>query len=138
MAHKSLTDLAARNAKGKEKPYKLAVGAGLYLQVMPSGNRYWRTRGRTDVFNYIEMFYNPICQHGFAGNLAPVELSGATRRAAHEYLPKSGRSICRPCRRTRFLGSWAGWPIWMPRALTWAERAIAQQPTCTTSVATAG
>lgn len=31
MAHKSLTDMAARNAKGKEKPYKLAAGAGLYL-----------------------------------------------------------------------------------------------------------
>lgn len=41
MAAKSLTDMAARNAKGKEKPYSLAAGAGLYLQVMPNGNRYW-------------------------------------------------------------------------------------------------
>ncbi|WP_419965486.1 tyrosine-type recombinase/integrase [Stenotrophomonas geniculata] len=46
MAHKSLTDMAARNAKGKEKPYKLAAGAGLYLQVMPNGNRYWRMKYR--------------------------------------------------------------------------------------------
>ncbi|MHC2115094.1 integrase [Stenotrophomonas maltophilia] len=46
MAQKSLTDMAARNAKGKEKPYKLAVGAGLYLQVMPNGNRYWRMKYR--------------------------------------------------------------------------------------------
>lgn len=46
MAHKSLTDMAARNAKGKEKPYKLAAGLGLYLQVMPNGNRYWRMKYR--------------------------------------------------------------------------------------------
>lgn len=46
MAHKSLTDMAARNAKGKQKPYKLAAGAGLYLQVMPNGNRYWRMKYR--------------------------------------------------------------------------------------------
>ncbi|WP_242015149.1 integrase arm-type DNA-binding domain-containing protein [Stenotrophomonas maltophilia] len=46
MAHKSLTDMAARNVKGKEKPYKLAAGAGLYLQVMPNGNRYWRMKYR--------------------------------------------------------------------------------------------
>lgn len=37
MAPRSLTDMAARDAKGKEKPYKLAAGAGLYLQVMPKG-----------------------------------------------------------------------------------------------------
>ncbi|WP_343229766.1 Arm DNA-binding domain-containing protein [uncultured Stenotrophomonas sp.] len=34
--------MAARNAKAKEKPYKLAAGAGLYLHVMPNGARYWR------------------------------------------------------------------------------------------------
>ena len=32
-----------------------------------------RDEARSDVFNYIEMFYNPIRRHGFAGNLAPVE-----------------------------------------------------------------
>ncbi|WP_313207279.1 integrase arm-type DNA-binding domain-containing protein [Stenotrophomonas sp.] len=46
MATKSLTDMAARNAKGKEKPYKLSAGAGLFLQVMPNGNRYWRMKYR--------------------------------------------------------------------------------------------
>jgi transposase InsO family protein len=29
--------------------------------------------GATDVFDYIEMFYNPIRQHGSAGNLSLVE-----------------------------------------------------------------
>lgn len=37
MAPNSLTDMAARNARGKEKLYKLAAGAELYLQVMPKG-----------------------------------------------------------------------------------------------------
>lgn len=32
-----------------------------------------REEARQDVFNYIEMFYNPIRRHGSAGNLAPVE-----------------------------------------------------------------
>lgn len=46
MASKTLTDMAARNAKDRDKPYKLAAGAGLYLQVMPNGSRYWRMKYR--------------------------------------------------------------------------------------------
>ena len=42
----ALTDTAIRNAKPKAKPYKLADGAGLYLEVMPTGARYWRMRYR--------------------------------------------------------------------------------------------
>ncbi|KRA46464.1 integrase arm-type DNA-binding domain-containing protein [Pseudoxanthomonas sp. Root630] len=48
MGAKQLTDMAVRNAKGKERPYKLAAGAGLYLQVMPNGARYWRMKYRID------------------------------------------------------------------------------------------
>ncbi|HFZ4877230.1 tyrosine-type recombinase/integrase [Serratia marcescens] len=33
-------------AKPREKPYKLADGAGLYLEVVPSGSRYWRMKYR--------------------------------------------------------------------------------------------
>lgn len=33
-------------AKPKEKAYKLADGAGLYLEVVPSGSRYWRMKYR--------------------------------------------------------------------------------------------
>jgi len=36
-----LTDIAIRNAKAKEKPYKLS-GAGLYLLVMPNGKKFFR------------------------------------------------------------------------------------------------
>lgn len=32
-----------------------------------------RDEARSDVFNYTEMFYNPIRRHGSAGNLGPVE-----------------------------------------------------------------
>ena len=36
-----LTDTAVRNAKPKEKPYKLTDGKGLYLLVNQAG-KYWR------------------------------------------------------------------------------------------------
>jgi integrase len=37
-----LTDTRIRNAKPKEKAYKLSDGGGMYLLVMPNGARYWR------------------------------------------------------------------------------------------------
>lgn len=46
MAKKPLSDVAARGAKPREKPYKLAAGGGLYLEVMPNGARYWRLKYR--------------------------------------------------------------------------------------------
>jgi integrase len=41
-----LTNTACQGAKPKEKPYKLADGHGLYLEVMPSGSKYWRLKYR--------------------------------------------------------------------------------------------
>jgi integrase len=41
-----LTDVQARNAKPKDKPYKLTDGKGLYLEVRPNGSRLWRYRYR--------------------------------------------------------------------------------------------
>lgn len=41
-----LTEVAVKNAKGKEKAYKLTDGGGLYLEVMPNGSRYWRLKYR--------------------------------------------------------------------------------------------
>jgi len=43
-----LTELQVRRAKGSDRPYKLADGKGLYLQVMPNGARYWRMKYRFD------------------------------------------------------------------------------------------
>lgn len=34
-----LSQLEIRNAKPKDKPYKLADGGGLYLEVMPTGGK---------------------------------------------------------------------------------------------------
>ena len=39
-----LADKTIKNAKAKEKPYKLADGGGLYLEVMPSGAKLWRMK----------------------------------------------------------------------------------------------
>ncbi len=32
-----------------------------------------RATAASDVFDYIEMFYNPVRRHGFAADLSPVE-----------------------------------------------------------------
>jgi len=37
-----LTDVQLRNAKPKEKPFKLSDGGGLYLEVLPTGGKSWR------------------------------------------------------------------------------------------------
>lgn len=41
-----LTDMQVRNAKPKEKPYKLFDGGGLHLEVTPTGSRIWRMKFR--------------------------------------------------------------------------------------------
>jgi len=48
MAHlrDKLTDPRVKNAKPKERAYKLSDGAGMYLHVMPNGGRYWRLKYR--------------------------------------------------------------------------------------------
>jgi integrase len=43
-----LTDLAIRNAKPGDKPYKLADGGGLFLLVNPAGSKLWRLKYRVD------------------------------------------------------------------------------------------
>jgi integrase len=39
-----LSDTQIKNAKPKDKPYKLADGGGLYLEVMPTGRKLWRMK----------------------------------------------------------------------------------------------
>jgi len=41
-----LTDVAVRNATPRDKPYRLADAAGMYLEVMPNGSKYWRLKYR--------------------------------------------------------------------------------------------
>lgn len=45
-----LTKKVCDNAKPKKKPYKLANGGGLYLEVVPAGSRYWRLKYRYGFF----------------------------------------------------------------------------------------
>jgi len=41
-----LTDIQVKNAKPKEKAYKLADGGGMYLEVTPTGSKLWRMKFR--------------------------------------------------------------------------------------------
>jgi len=43
-----LTDTAIKNAKPKEKPYRLTDEKALYLEVMPNGSKYFRWKYRVD------------------------------------------------------------------------------------------
>lgn len=40
----ALSDIRCKSAKPKERPYKLADGNGLYLEIMPNGSKYWRLK----------------------------------------------------------------------------------------------
>lgn len=44
----ALSDLAIRNAKAREKSYKMADSLGLFLQVQPTGSKLWRFKYRFD------------------------------------------------------------------------------------------
>jgi integrase len=41
-----LTDIAIRSAKTRGKPYRIADEKGMYLEVMPTGAKYWRMKFR--------------------------------------------------------------------------------------------
>jgi len=43
-----ITHVAVVNAKPREKPYRLFDGRGLYLEISPSGGRWWRFKYRLD------------------------------------------------------------------------------------------
>ena len=42
----AMTDIKARTAKNKEKPYKITDGDGLFLLVHPTGGKWWRFKYR--------------------------------------------------------------------------------------------
>ncbi|GAA3913570.1 DUF4102 domain-containing protein [Chitinophaga oryziterrae] len=44
----ALSDMQCRTSKPKAKKYKLFDGEGLYLEIMPTGARYWRLKYRRD------------------------------------------------------------------------------------------
>ena len=48
-----LTDTKARNAKPKDKQFKIFNDAGLFLLVAPSGGKFWR-------FKYLLEYYSAL------------------------------------------------------------------------------
>jgi len=48
MATDKLTDVAIRKAKPADKPVKMTDGDGMYIEVQPSGAKYWRLKYRID------------------------------------------------------------------------------------------
>ena len=44
-----LKDIQIRQAKPKDKVYRLYDGGGLYLEITPSGGRYWRYKYRVTI-----------------------------------------------------------------------------------------
>ena len=43
---RGISDAALRAAKPSDKPYKIAVGDGLYLEIKPNGSKLWRWKYR--------------------------------------------------------------------------------------------
>lgn len=78
-----LTVIAARNAKPKEKLYKIADGKGLYLFIFPNGKKSWRYRYR---FNGKESLFT-------IGDFPETGMEEArSARAAARALLKSGKN----------------------------------------------
>jgi len=42
----ALTDAAIKTAKSRDKAYKLADSGGLYIEIAPSGGKWWRYKYR--------------------------------------------------------------------------------------------
>lgn len=48
MATGKLSDVAIKNAKPKDKPYRVTDGGGMFLEITPKGAKYWRLAYRFD------------------------------------------------------------------------------------------
>ena len=49
-----LSQMAVRNAKPKDKDYKLTDGEGMFLFVTKAGGKFWRWSGRTCDLGYFD------------------------------------------------------------------------------------
>jgi len=85
-----LNDTRIRNATRKAKPYKLSDDKGLYIEIRPTGAKYWRYRyridGKENVFAIGEYFRD-------AATPGHVSLEEARkRRAAARQLVRQGHT----------------------------------------------
>jgi putative transposase len=55
------------------------------LKIERTAGKMYRTRNaaRSDVFDYIERFYNPIRRHSTLGYLSPIDFEQQARTQAH-------------------------------------------------------
>jgi integrase len=92
-----LTELQVRRAKGSDRPYKLADGKGLYVQVMPNGARYWRMKYRFDGKEKVASFgvYPEVTLAGArdACLAARKQLAAGVDPSAHKHELKRARAI---------------------------------------------
>ena len=111
---KSLTDVAVRNYKSKEKPFKVAAGRGLHLLVKPDGSKFWVFRYRFEgVENSLSM-----------GRYPDVSLAGAEERVreAHKSIAqgtdpsekRKDKKAEKVANKTNTFEVWAGkwWQHW--------------------------
>lgn len=42
----AISDTKLRKLQAKDKPYQIADGGGLYVEILPSGRKVWRLRYR--------------------------------------------------------------------------------------------
>jgi integrase len=92
-----LTELQVRRAKGSDRPYKLADGKGLYVQVMPNGARYFRMKYRFDGKEKVASFgvYPEVTLAGArdACLAARKQLAAGVDPSAHKHELKRVRAI---------------------------------------------
>ena len=78
------TDTQCRNAKPEDKPYKLAAGKGLYLEVKPNGVKAWRYRFEIREGDTIKESVFAIGDYASAPTVEPDEEAQA-RRAGRRF-----------------------------------------------------
>ena len=105
-----LTELEIKNAKPREKPYKMGDGKGLYVEVMPTGAKYWRLKycfagkeKRLSMGVYQEVTLktarNATLQarvhlaNGIGPERAAESAQGESDSSRHEQLPGRGRGM---------------------------------------------
>jgi hypothetical protein len=92
-----LTDVAIRNAKPRDKPYKVGDTLGLFLLVQPSGGKLWRVKYRIDgkekklaigIYPQVGLAEarrskSMGCQHSHTQRIPAVAAQGINRQAPH-------------------------------------------------------
>ena len=108
----ALTELAIKNLKAKEKPYRIADGGGLNLEVTPPGGKLWRWR----------YYFNKKEQMLALGKWPAVSLSEARKKrdAAREQL-QAGKHPAREKRAQKLRNVYAGENTFESIARKWME-----------------